>query len=403
MSIEIREARAEEMEEFHRVGAYAFANNEFNPADETLAAMQPEWTTCAFVDGRMAATAAAYPFLMRFNGARASAAGVTAVGTLPEFRRRGLLRQIIERDFVEYRERGQCVAILWASMSAIYQRFGYGLASTWVRYEFDPRYVAFESGPAPSGSVGLMEKDEARPILERLYVEYSRPRNLMLHRAPRLWDARLRVPEKRRLYIAVHRDVEGEPRGYITYETKWMEDSDEPGPNQLLTIRDFVALDAGAYRGLWEYIRSHDLVRTVRMFPPEDDLAPSLLLEPRMLRRLTADGIWLRVVDVEQALAARVYGDRGRTALRIAEDPMCPWNEGTFLLETDGERSEITRVDRDPDLTMSPRALASLISGHDSASHLARAGMLEGRDEQALLEADRLFATRYRPYCADEF
>ena len=51
------------------------------------------------------------------------------VGTLPEFRRRGLLRQVMTRAIGEQRDRGQALAMLWASMGAIYQRYGYGLAS----------------------------------------------------------------------------------------------------------------------------------------------------------------------------------------------------------------------------------------------------------------------------------
>src|SRR3712207_9436470 len=49
--------------------------------------------------------------------------------------RSGLLRQIMTRSFAEQRERGQAIAILWASMAAIYQRFGYGLAADGLRYD----------------------------------------------------------------------------------------------------------------------------------------------------------------------------------------------------------------------------------------------------------------------------
>lgn len=136
---------------------------------------------------------------------------------------------------------------------------------------------------------------------------------------------------------------------------------------------------------------------------PEDDPAPSLLLEPRELRRRTMDGIWLRVVDVERALPQRLYGDRGKITLAVTGDDLCEWNNGSFLLETDGEQSEVTRTDREADLTMPPRTLASLISGHSSATNLARAGLLEARDERALRTADRLFETAYRPYCPDGF
>ena len=404
MSVEIRAVTPEEMEELRRIGMYAFANNEQDPADASNETLTPEWTTCAFVDGRMGATMAAYPFRMRFNGAAANVAGITAVATLPEFRRRGLLRQLMEQSFREQRERGQSLAMLWASMGAIYQRFGYGLASTQVFYAFDPRRAAYQSGEPPAGTVELMSEDDARPIIERLYVEYSRHRNLMLHRAPQLWEALLRVQEKQKLYFAVYRNAGGEPRGYAAYQTRSQFDMAEPGPDQVLTTRDFVPVDAEAHRGLWEFFRKHDLVKRVEIGNvAEDDPAPLLLLEPRELRRMTSDGVWLRVVDVEDALVRRPYGDRGELTLEIAGDEMCEWNNGAYLLETDGERSEVMRTDREPELTMPPRTLATLIAGHSSATQLSRVGLLEARDERALATADRLFATKYRPYCANGF
>ena len=82
---------------------------------------------------------------------------------------------------------------------------------------------------------------------------------------------------------------------------------------------------------------------------------------------------------------------------------MCKWNNGVYRLETNGETTEVTRTERVPDLTLSPRTLASLISGHTSATDLARCDLLNARDPSSLKLADRLFATEYRPYCPDGF
>jgi predicted acetyltransferase len=308
----------------------------------------------------------------------------------------------MERGLAEQRERGQSVAILWASFGAIYQRFGYGLGSSVVRYRFDPRLVAFRENLPLTGSVGLLPKDEALEIIQPLYVAYSRPRNLMLHRAPLYWEAGIFTElQNRRPYVAVYRNGAGEPRGYIVYRTRG-EKTKDPGPNHLMDVRDFVALDVEAYRSLWAYIRKHDLVRWVEMVVPPDDPAPHLLLEPRELRAQTSDGIWLRVVDVERALPQRPYGERGSLAFEIADD-LCEWNVGRFLLETDGEGAELKRTERAAELSMPVRTLATLIAGQATASQLARAGLLGVRDPSALRRADRIFATEYPPFCPDVF
>jgi predicted acetyltransferase len=403
MKIEVRAIRPDELDEFRKVPRYVFADNRIgdggNEANEPP--MEPEWTTCGFVDGRLVTSMAAYPFRMRLNGSAVSVAGVTAVGTYPEYRRGGALRAVMESALREQRERGQSIAILWASMGAIYQRFGYGLASTWQQYEFDPRDVALFPGPDPSGSVRLMDREEAQPIMEQLYIEYSRPRNLMLHRVAPMWQARMQARDGLPWHIGVYRDGAGEPRGYLTYTTKH-EEGPLYGPSQRMVIGDLVALDVDAWRGIWDSIRRHDLVRTVRAVMSPDDPAPWLLLEPTALQRRLGDGLWMRVVDVEAALSQRPYGERGSLSLRIV-DPMCDWNDATFRLETDGKLSDVTRTAGAADLTMPVRSLAMLLSGHVSATDLARAELLEGGDEEALRLADRVFATAYRPHCPDGF
>ena len=57
------------------------------------------------------------------------AAGVTFVAVLPTHRRRGVLSSLMRRQLADVRDRGEPLAILWASESVIYARYGYGRAS----------------------------------------------------------------------------------------------------------------------------------------------------------------------------------------------------------------------------------------------------------------------------------
>lgn len=405
--IEIRACRDKaELDAYGRIVSYVFANNDDSDVEAELATTQPEWTTCAFVDGKLASTMGTFPFTVRLNGAPVAMGGVTAVGTLPEYRRQGLLRKVMAAGLETMRERGQSCAILWASMGAIYQRFGYGLASTLVSYRIDPRFAQLAFEVPVRGSVSLETRDDAYPDIKRVYIESATPRNLHIHRSGALWEmSTLRARKKdEKTYIAVHRDDSGQPRGYIVYHTR--EGAHEgSGPGQEMVVRDFVALDMNAWHALWEYIRRHDLVGRVEFSGcvGEDDPAPDLLLEPRQLNRRTGDAIWLRVVDVEKALPQRPYGDRGELTLAVRGDVMCPWNNGSYLLETDGQTTEIRRTDREATLSLTPNALASLLAGQRTATFLTRAGSAESSDIAALRTADRLFRTEYPPHCPDSF
>ena len=315
------------------------------------------------------------------------------VTTMPEFRRRGILRQVMARSLEEQRDRGQAIAILWASMGAIYQRYGYGLASTNVSYEVDPRQILFAHGDPATGSVRLHTKEDARPIFEQLYKEFSRPRNLLIQRSGALWDIR---QQGDRQQFGVYYDGTGQPRGFVGFET-----GNDNG--QTIDINDWAALDPDAHRGIWEFLGHHDLVRRARWNRvPEDDPSPLLFLEPRELHRTTFDAIWMRVTDVVNALPLRPYGDADAFTISVT-DHLCPWNDGTFVLETTGDESTASKVDGDPDLTLPVSSLAVLLSGHRDATTLARAGLLHAKNDGVLARADRVFATAYAPWCNDSF
>lgn len=408
---EFRPVTEDELKEFRRVGRYVFAftppaeREEPQPGDNEPVAddeddLRPEWTLAAFHRGRIVASSGGYPFRMQMNGCPVDADGVTAVGTYPGFRRRGLVRRLVTDLLHRAHDNGQPASILWASMGAIYQRFGYGRGSTQARYRFDPRTFAFQFGDGAEGYTRLLDAEAARPFAEEVYRRFISERNLLLHRDEAMWKGLL--PKKRPPWCAVHFDADEEPVGYALYRTAGGEG--EFGPNQDITVEDFAWLDMNGCRGLWEYLVGHDLARRVVWWgAPEDDPAPELLLEPRLLERTTYDGIWLRVVDARAMLEQRGYDHAGSVAIEVVDDPECPWNEGVWRLETDASQSEARRAAGEGDVRMGPHGLASLLSGHSSLSHLVRCGRATIADRRRAAELDALFATRHRPACMDDF
>jgi hypothetical protein len=56
MEAVIRPARPEEMEQYGTLAAYVYAGRYGDTADNLMSrSMHPDWTLCAFVDGRMVA------------------------------------------------------------------------------------------------------------------------------------------------------------------------------------------------------------------------------------------------------------------------------------------------------------------------------------------------------------
>jgi len=402
--IEIRPATADEMPDFGRMVGTALAR----PASD-FRDLRPEWTLCAFEDDRLATAYGVWPLQMRFNGAAVPIAAVTTVSTAPAARRRGFLRQITTQHFRQlYEQQHQPIAALYASLAAIYQRYGYGIVSTHHRYAVEPRYIQFSHPQTVSGGVREAAKETEFSLLVDLYRKFREQRTGYVHRGAAMWAAGvLSEPHGIDTKSIIVYEEAGEPLGYAIYTTGPGETgaAGDPGPSQRLEINDLIWLTPAAYRAVWEYFGRFDLVHQIvwSQVPP-DDLLPHLLLEPRMLRDSSADGVLARIVDVERALVARPYPVAATLRFDLL-DELCPWNTGGWELETGAEGSTVRRLPAgaDVDLILAPSTLAMLIFNQISTSEAARMGRLEVSDARTLTHWDASLRTMYRPFSADHW
>jgi len=387
------------MEEFYRVASTALVF----PQGQ-MRGVNPEWTLCAFEDGKLATAYAAWPLTMRFNGEGIPVAGVTLVGTLPIYRRRGYLCKITSRHFELLHEQGErSIAILYASMAAIYQRYGYAVVATRNSYRVEPRFLQFvHPVQIPGKFRELGNSDEEFGLLVDLYRRFRVNRIGYTHRGRAMWEAGvLADPPAKGLVGKVVYEEGGEPLGYTIYAVEPV--MDFPTPRQRLTIRDIIWLSASAYQAIWNYYAQMDLVDEIvwERVPPDDPI-PHLLLEPRMLHISSADGLLGRIVDVERALPKRPYPEEATLTFENIDD-LCPWNNGWWKLETSTSGSSISHTDREPQLRMPISTLAMLVFGQINATEAARIARLDVLESAALPTWDKAMRTLYRPHNADAF
>lgn len=407
MTIEYRPATAAEFPRFVYTDAIGFGGS---TAEATLTQRiertldKPEQTLCAFEDGEPVAQMATIPFTMRWNGRDIGCGGVTSVSTLPSHRRQGHVRELMTRSFATMRDAQQPVAMLWASMAAIYQRFGYGIAFTRWHDAFNPRELRFVDEIPTPGRVRLVKSGEARPVIEGCYTRFAAPRTLLLHRSPKVWERAILQPwspEMTPFLVAVYEEG-GETLGYTIYQVD-RRPQGTPGPFLDLTARELVWQTPAAHRALVRFLASYDLAATVRILQlPVDDPLFYHVQEPRALAVNALDGTLVRIVDVAPALEGRGYDRDGCFRFRLSDD-LCPWNTGGWELAVEGGEARIRPSPTEPAICLLPRALAMLASGYTSATMLARLGLIAGGDAAALAAADALFATTHAGVCLDMF
>ncbi len=124
--------------------------------------------------------------------------------------------------------------------------------------------------------------------------------------------------------------------------------------------------------------------------------------QPRELNRKLGDAIWVRPVNVVEALNRRCYSATGRLVFRF-RDELCPWNEGTFALTANIEgQGRCEKTESEPELELTPFALGAVYLGGHRLRVLAKAGLVTGTP-QAIQLADALFSWDQAPWCQEIF
>jgi predicted acetyltransferase len=296
-------------------------------------------------------------------------------------------------------ERGEPLAYLWASESPIYGRFGYGMASLCAELEATTRRSAFVPGVEPRGRVHVLGREEALPIMRPAYEAAAAKRPGMIAIDDRWWEW-LFKPRKRDedkpLFFAVHLDDAGEAGGYAAYRVK--HDWSHGVPANVLEVENMVCATPDAEASIWRYLFDIDLVATVKAWDrPPDESVLWLVQEPRLLRFMLYDGLWLRLIDVAAALEARRYRADDRIVIGV-RDTFRPASSGAYELRADDGVGTATRTDADPDLEIEIAALAAAYLGGSSFRGLARAHQVRERERGALARADSMFAWDPAPW-----
>lgn len=404
--LQIRSVTGDELPEFLRVISTGFGEH-LEPAllEQERELMPLDRTLAAVLDGEIVGGGADYPFALTVpGGAELPCAGVTAVAVLPTHRRRGILRALMERQLDLVAARGEPLAILNASESDIYGRFGYGLAQQYQTVEIDADELRL-SPPAPPRQMRLVTQEAAVELLPPIYDAYRRVQPGSLTRSPGWWRAMLGEfsgwKGGGKLFVVMAEPSDGDAGGYAVYELKPIKDE---GLRLRAFVRELAAVDPGVEAALWQFCASIDLVETVEgRARPLDDPLRWRLVEPRQLRTVRqSDYLFVRLLDIEQTLAARRYSEVGDLVIDVV-DGFRPDVAGRYRLSVAADTVRCERTDTLADIRVDVADLGALYLSGVSPSLLWRAGRLEEVTPGAVQLADRLFAWPVQPFCATYF
>jgi predicted acetyltransferase len=403
-SLELRKITPDELPDFVRRESVAFANI-LSDDDVKSGSLGFEFdrSMAIFDHGRIVGTTGAYAYTLTLPGlTTAPAAGVSWVSVYPTHRRRGLLRAMMARQLDDIQERGESLAILYASEGSIYGRFGYGIATDRFGYSIELEHASFSTPVHYDGTVDFIEHSEARAVLPPLYDRARLLQPGANDRKGYWWQYFFDVPPrdvtgKNARFYLLARSPSGEPEGYAVYRVT--RDWPNGRRSHTLALHELFAANTGAYAALWGLLLHLDLINDVETEnSPIDEPVRWLLADPRALRiRYRHDGMWVRIVDVAGALAARRYAAEGTVVIEV-QDRFHPATAGRFRLDGSPEGATCSRTSESAELVVQVEDLGAVFLGGNSVTGLARAGRVDEEAHGALRKADVMFASAPQPW-----
>jgi len=395
-NLAIRQSTMNDWSAVSRLMQTVFLDTFDNEYDQVERAVFEPNRSLAIRDGeQLVAHAAAFTRDLTVPGATVPAAHVTLVGVVPTHRRRGLLTRLMQRQLAEVTEP---IAVLWASEGQIYPRFGYGLATRRVSLSIESREVRLPE-PAEPGQLRTVPVAEARPQLQRVYESVRPHRPGWSHRDERWWSYRLADPASRRRGGTERRVTLCEGGAGVTGYALWRTRSDwtTSGPNGEVSVDEVVTTTPDAYLTLWRFLLSVDLTRHAKLWlgGPDEPLL-HLASEPRRLGAVLGDGLFVRIVDLPAALAARRYAAPVDVVIEVT-DPLLTANSGRWRLSADDQKATCTRTDEPADLACGIGELGAAYLGGNSLAALSTAGRVRELRQETLARTATAFGWHRAP------
>ena len=408
-TVDLRIATADDWEAISRMLGFVFHDTHEETMREIEGSVwEPERGLVATDGDVVVGHAAAYSRELTVPGAIVPAAHVTLVGVAPTHRRRGLLTRMMHRQLTEMAEAArEPIAVLWASETKIYPRYGYGMAGQRLQAEAMTRELTLTApAPAePAGRLRLADPAAAIADLSKVYEQLRPERTGWSSRDDRWWRFVLADQPALRdgatgLHAVVYDTPHG-PTGYALWRTriKW----EAHGPDGRVNVREVAATDPETYATLWRFLLSIDLTRHAQAsFLALDEPLLHMVDEPRRLGLQLRDALWVRVVDLPAALAARRYATPIDVVLDVT-DPLLPANTGRWRLTGGPDGASCTATSDPADLSCTVLELGAAYLGGSSLASLAAAGRVRELTPGALLRASAAFGWHRLPNPTEVF
>lgn len=373
----IRKLTKENFEEAYHLNVYAF---HFKDSEETKERMNEEFehglSYGAFSDGQLTSSLIIYPFEVYYQGSILKMGGIGNVTSYPEVRGKGSVRRLMETALKEMKERGMVVSYLAPFSYHFYRKFGYEV--TFEKRQYEIGRGDFGAFGAPENRVDRVLWEDQKAAIKTIYNQKMEPAVGPVRRLDWVWEKRI-ISDKK--HIALFRDAEGIPQGYLLYRFS--------GENQnSFQIDELTALTGTAEKALWEFVGTHAASFDAFIYSGRSDQRLTHLFREADLDQKMKSSMMARIVDMENFLKQFPFKKTYHQEFWLeVTDDTADWNEKLFKLSIKGQTVTVT-IEEQPDdksryLKASIQTWTQLFMQFKNASVLQFEGSLDASEETA--------------------
>ncbi|OBG28349.1 GNAT family N-acetyltransferase [Mycobacterium sp. 852002-51057_SCH5723018] len=334
------------------------------------------------------------------GGASLEAAWLSMIAVAATHQGQGIWQRLSLQGFGILQDRGYPILCGVPTQPAVYEILGAGVASYARTYDIEPRFTELRAKPS---QIRAREVDAAQAarLLPPLYDRWRAITPGALSRDDAWWDDVLedRITQRENgsaLNFIVH------PDGFLTYRVIGASPHAFRRPFGTVVVQDFCPVTNDAHTELLAVLVGSKTFDNIVIEVPVDDPLP-LKLKDQLAAKTTgmSDFLWMRIMDVPEALGARAYSADADVALEVA-DPLSVAG-GRFLLQTRDGVGKCTPHDGPADVQIGLGDLATIYMGAHRPSELHRANRITELRPGAIRELDAALGTERAPYCGTLF
>lgn len=330
------------------------------------------------------------PLQCNINGSKFDMGGLSSIASWPEYRRGGLVRNLIKKSLQTMKENNQLVSFLHPFSIPFYRKYGWEQVFSYRVVEMPVEAFRLEAD-----GIGYVRRTRKIECLNEIYEKFIKSYSGNIKRSNNWWKYRV-LPKLSEVVVAY--DNNDVPIGYLGYNLV----------NGMFEVSEFVNLNENARHLLYSFIGNHDsMIDKVKLKIAHDNYLNENLHHPPMTEEIHHH-FMVRIVDVNTFLKLYPFQSEGSSTtikLKIVDDFM-EENTGVYEVNVKEEDVIVNRIDENShtDIECSVQQLSLMLIGNVSPIRLLMNKKIKGN--AGIVEKLAKILERphsYTPYLMDTF